>query len=107
MISLFGRCDIGAADIRVAPMPDPRKTARGKTSGQTVHLTPSEVRVMSLLPTYLTLAAIGDELGIARPTVKTHVGHIYEKLQATSRAEAVRQAEDAGLLPTSAGHLGR
>ena len=62
---------------------------------------------MALLPTYLTLAAIGDELGIARPTVKTHVGHIYEKLQATSRAEAVRQAEDAGLLPTPARHVGR
>jgi DNA-binding CsgD family transcriptional regulator len=85
-------------------MPNPPRTARRRPPGRTVRLTPSETRVLALLPTYLTLAAIGDELGIARPTVKTHVGHIYEKLQATSRAEAVRMAESAGLLPTSVGH---
>jgi DNA-binding CsgD family transcriptional regulator len=83
-------------------MPDPASTARGKPAGRTVRLTPSEIRVLALLPTYLTLAAIGDELGIARPTVKTHVGHIYEKLQATNRAQAVHRAESAGLLPMSA-----
>ena len=32
--------------------------------------------------------------------MKTHVQHIYEKLGATNRAEAVELAESAGLLPT-------
>ena len=64
-------------------------------------MTPSEAGVLSLLPTHLTLAAIGDHLGIGRPTVKTHVQHIYEKLGATNRAEAVELAENAGLLPIS------
>ena len=54
-----------------------------------------------MLPTHLTLAAIGDRLGIGRPTVKSHVQHIYEKLGATNRAEAVESAENAGLLPIS------
>jgi DNA-binding CsgD family transcriptional regulator len=67
--------------------------------GEAVHLTPSETSVLALLPTYLTLAAIGSELGIGRPTVKTHVQHIYEKLGASNRAEAVQLAESAGLLP--------
>jgi DNA-binding CsgD family transcriptional regulator len=67
--------------------------------GAAVHLTPSETSVLALLPTYLTLAAIGSELGIGRPTVKTHVQHIYEKLGASNRAEAVQLAESAGLLP--------
>lgn len=53
---------------------------------------------MRLLPTYRTLAHIGDQLGIGRPTVKTHVQHIYRKLGATDRAEAVKLAEQAGLL---------
>jgi LuxR family maltose regulon positive regulatory protein len=66
-----------------------------------VHLTPSETCVLALLPSYLTLAAIGRELGIGRPTVKTHVQHIYEKLGASSRAEAVQLAESAGLLPAA------
>ncbi|HTZ63991.1 MAG TPA: helix-turn-helix transcriptional regulator [Solirubrobacteraceae bacterium] len=65
----------------------------------TVSLTPAETRVLSLLPTHRTLAAIGTQLGIDRPTVKTHVEHIYKKLGATDRAEAVALAEGAGLLP--------
>ena len=66
-----------------------------------VSLTPAEVRVLTLLTTYRTLSAIGDQLGIARPTVKTHVEHIYKKLGVTKRAEAVKLAESAGLLPRS------
>ena len=70
-------------------------------SPKTVSLTPAETRVLTLLTTYQTLAGIGSQLGIARPTVKTHVQNIYKKLGATKRAEAVRLAESAGLLPRS------
>jgi DNA-binding CsgD family transcriptional regulator len=70
-----------------------------KTSRTTVSLTPAEARVLTLLPTYRTLAAIGEELGIGRPTVKTHVQHIYKKLGANTRAEAVKRAECAGCIP--------
>ncbi len=52
---------------------------------------------MALLTTYQTLAGIGTQL--ARPTVKTQVQNINKKLGATKRAEAVRLAESAGLLP--------
>jgi LuxR family maltose regulon positive regulatory protein len=51
---------------------------------------------LTLLATYRTLAAIGDELGIGRPTVKTHVQHIYKKLGANTRAAAVKRAESLG-----------
>jgi LuxR family transcriptional regulator, maltose regulon positive regulatory protein len=70
-----------------------------KKQTQTVSLTPAETRVLALLPTYRTLAGIGTELGVGRPTVKTHVENIYKKLGATTRAEAVTLAETAGLLP--------
>jgi DNA-binding CsgD family transcriptional regulator len=70
-----------------------------KTSPKTVSLTPAEARVLTLLATYRTLAAIGDELGIGRPTVKTHVQHIYKKLGANTRAGAVKRAECEGWLP--------
>ncbi|HTP23523.1 MAG TPA: helix-turn-helix transcriptional regulator [Solirubrobacteraceae bacterium] len=72
-----------------------------------VSLTPAESRVLSLLPTYRTLFAIGAELGIGRPTVKTHVENIYKKLGATNRAEAVKLAESAGLLAPSVTRLGK
>ena len=74
-------------------------TKSGKEPRWTVSLTPAETRVLDLLPTYRTLAAIGTQLGIGRPTVKTHVEKIYKKLGASTRAEAVKRAERAGLLP--------
>jgi len=76
-----------------------RKPPNKNRSGKTVSLTPAETRVLALLTTYQTLAGIGSQLGIARPTVKTHVQNIYKKLGATKRAEAVKLAESAGLLP--------
>ena len=75
------------------------RASRSRASRPAVHLTRTEAAVLTLLATHRTLAAIGDRLGISRPTVKTHVQHIYEKLGATNRAEAVDLAESAGLLP--------
>jgi DNA-binding NarL/FixJ family response regulator len=75
------------------------KPSNKNTSRDTVSLTPAETRVLTLLTTYQTLAGIGSQLGITRPTVKTHVQNIYKKLGATKRAEAVTLAENAGLLP--------
>jgi DNA-binding CsgD family transcriptional regulator len=87
------------AEYRHSTITNQPKTTRQKESRQTVSLTPAETRVLALLATYRTLAAIGNQLGIGRPTVKTHVGNIYKKLGATKRAEAVKLAESAGLLP--------
>ena len=84
----------GLGTISRQPNTDSRKKPR-----RTVSLTPAETRVLDLLPTYRTLAAIGTQLGIGRSTVKTHVENICKKLGATTRAEAVKRAESAGLLP--------
>jgi DNA-binding NarL/FixJ family response regulator len=67
---------------------------------QQAHLTAAESRVLALLPTHLTVEAIAEQLGRTRSTVKTHIAHIYKKLGAGCRAEAVVQARVAGLLPT-------
>jgi LuxR family maltose regulon positive regulatory protein len=49
--------------------------------------------VLSLLPTRQSNVEIADTLGVSLNTVKTHVKHIYRKLGATDRAEAVALAE--------------
>ena len=59
-------------------------------SRKAVSLTPAEARVLTLLTAYNTLAAIGDQLGIGRPTVKTHVANIYKKLGATMSSRQFR-----------------
>ena len=72
-------------------------TRSKKVSRPTVALTPAETRILGLLATHRTLAAIRTQLGAGRPTVKTHIENIYKKLGATTRAGAVTLAESAGL----------
>jgi LuxR family transcriptional regulator, maltose regulon positive regulatory protein len=61
-------------------------------------LTDTEVRVLHYLPTHLTVQEIARELSRSVDTVKTHVRHLYMKLDAHSRSEAVRRARSLGLL---------
>jgi len=46
----------------------------------------------------LSAAQIGAQLFVAPSTVKTHMGHIYEKLEVSDRAACVAQAMRYGLL---------
>lgn len=61
-------------------------------------LTTAELRVLTMLPYYLSFREIGQRLGVRDSTVKTHAGAIYGKLGASSRGEAVDLAVEAGLL---------
>ena len=62
-------------------------------------LTKAELRVLRLLPTHYTLGEIGAELVVSRNTVKSQVAAIYRKLDVANRAEAVRRAQESGLIP--------
>jgi LuxR family maltose regulon positive regulatory protein len=61
-------------------------------------LTRSEVRVLRYLPTNLSTREVAAELYLSMNTVKTHQRHLYQKLGASSRTEAVEQARALGLL---------
>jgi len=52
-------------------------------------LTPAEMRVLSELATYRTLAEIAGKLSVSRTTIKTHVASLYSKLNVSTRAQAV------------------
>jgi LuxR family transcriptional regulator, maltose regulon positive regulatory protein len=65
-------------------------------------LSESELRVLRYLPTNLSAPEIASELYVAPPTVKTHMQHIYAKLGAHRRADAVERARALGLLAPSA-----
>jgi LuxR family transcriptional regulator, maltose regulon positive regulatory protein len=64
-------------------------------------LTETEARVLRYLPTDLSKPEIANELYVSVDTIKTHVKHLYAKLDAHSRREAVRRARELGLLPRS------
>jgi LuxR family maltose regulon positive regulatory protein len=61
-------------------------------------ITAAELRVLTYLPTHLTLQEIADATHLSRNTVKSHAVAIYRKLDASSRAEAVAAAREGGLL---------
>lgn len=61
-------------------------------------LTRRERGVISLAAKGYTNKAIAVQLGISDRTVQGHLAHIYDKLQASSRTEAVMQALALGLI---------
>lgn len=62
-------------------------------------LSDRELDVLACLSSGRTTAQIANELFISENTVKTHVRHILNKLEASNRAEAVSKAITLGLLP--------
>jgi DNA-binding NarL/FixJ family response regulator/signal transduction histidine kinase len=61
-------------------------------------LSAREAEVLRLVADGCTNRAVGTRLGIGEATVKTHLGHVYEKLGVTDRASAVRTAWELGLV---------
>jgi two-component system, NarL family, response regulator len=63
-----------------------------------VHLTPRELVTLRLMADGHSNKEIATALSISERTVKTHLGHLFEKLGVTSRTEAVRVATRRGLV---------
>lgn len=66
-------------------------------------LTDRELDVLRLAAKGFTNKAIGIQLGISDRTVQGHLAHIFAKMQATSRTEAVIRAVSLGWVSQDAG----
>ena len=69
------------------------------------NLTKREMEVLTLVAQGYTNKAIGLQLGISDRTVQGHLAHIFAKLQAGSRTEAVMRAVSLGWLPPDLGQI--
>ena len=84
------------------PAPAPAAAPGGPPPWPAEPLTVSETRVLRYLPTHLGAPEIAAELFLSANTVKTHLRHLYRKLGAHSRREAVQRARAIGLLTAPA-----
>jgi DNA-binding NarL/FixJ family response regulator len=71
------------------------KLAEGVTR---IQLTPREMATLRLMADGKANKEIASELAISERTVKTHLGHLFEKLGVTSRTEAIKVATRRGLV---------
>jgi LuxR family maltose regulon positive regulatory protein len=90
------------ADLGVLPAQANELRARLATMKRTglgaSSLTTAELRLLPLLPSYLSLREIGQRLYVSQHTVKTQAVSIHRKLGVSSRSEAVQNAQQLGLL---------
>jgi len=68
-------------------------------------LTDRELDVLRLAAKGFTNKAIGLQLNISDRTVQGHLAHVFAKLQATSRTEAVMRAVSLGWISQDTGNL--
>ena len=73
-----------------------------RTSAESTRLTEREHQVLLLLADGLSAGEIGGKLHLSESTVKSHVAHIYQKLGAVNRAQALVTAMRIGLLSSIA-----
>src|SRR5450759_3468776 len=75
-----------------------RSLTHNQQSGETNPLSDRELEVLQCLSEGMTTVQIGSHLFISENTVKTHIRHILEKLEAANRTEAVSKAIQMGLI---------
>jgi LuxR family maltose regulon positive regulatory protein len=61
-------------------------------------LSDRELAVLRFLPTMMSNAEIASEMFVSVNTVKTHLKHVYRKLDVADRRDCVRRARELRLL---------
>jgi DNA-binding NarL/FixJ family response regulator len=61
-------------------------------------LTPRETEILQLIAKGLSNRSAAETLGVSRATVRTHLEHIYAKLDVSNRTEAVTEAIRRGII---------
>jgi len=84
IIGTLGRTPAAPAAGPPQPLPEP--------------ISQAEARVLRLLQTSLSAPEIARELYVSVNTVRTHMRHLYDKLGAHRRLEAINRARALGLL---------
>jgi LuxR family transcriptional regulator, maltose regulon positive regulatory protein len=76
-----------------------RETSSSRPGGELLErLTDRELEILSYLPSRFTNSEMAQRCYVSVNTIKTHMTHIYRKLDVVNRSGAIRRAEEIGLL---------
>lgn len=70
-----------------------------KAALQTLRITEREYAVLEQIASGQSNKQIALELHVSPNTVKSHIAHLYEKLDVSQRVQAVQKARDLRLIP--------
>lgn len=70
----------------------------GRMNNPLTALTPREIEVLTLVAQGQSNREIGAQLFLTEATVKSHMGHVFNKLDVTSRTAAVAAARERGII---------
>lgn len=85
--------DSGSAGSTPAP------NYSGRIPGETPHvLTDRELEILQIIAKGLSNNEAAKVLGLSKATIRTHLEHIYEKLDVTNRVEAVTEGIRQGII---------
>jgi LuxR family transcriptional regulator, maltose regulon positive regulatory protein len=86
------------ADAVLAGLDEGAAAERGPASALLEPLSERELTVLRFLPTMMSNAEIAAEMFVSVNTVKTHLKHVYRKLDVTDRRDCVKRARELRLL---------
>ena len=84
---------------RLTPRPRITPFERNAAALASLGISAREVEVLDLLAQGHANKVIARRLDISPNTVKTHVSHLFEKLEAANRTQAIAKARTLDLLP--------
>jgi DNA-binding NarL/FixJ family response regulator len=84
---------------RLTPRPRSSPFARNGQAIASLGISAREVEVLDLLAEGCPNKVIARRLAISPNTVKTHVGRLFEKLEAANRTQAIARARALDILP--------
>ncbi len=84
---------------RLTPRTKPDAFERNENALESLGITNREYDALCILEEGGTNKEIARSLDISPNTVKTHLAHLYEKLQVSTRTQAIRKAKSLQLIP--------
>lgn len=76
----------------------PEQATQAEESDGRRRLTPREIEILRLIAKGLSNSEAANVLKLSRATVRTHLEHIYQKLEVTNRVEAVTEGIRKGII---------